>query len=43
MPNYEAGILEKGIRNVSRHRMEELVEIFIRATALEVGFWDDWI
>jgi hypothetical protein len=41
--NDDTEILEKGMRNVSRHRMEELVEIFIRATALEVAFWDDWM
>lgn len=36
-------ILEKEVRNVSRHRMEELVRIFIRVTALEVAFWDAWM
>ena len=40
--NCEVDLLEKNIRSVSRSRMEELVAIFIRATELEIGFWDDW-
>ncbi|KAK2759426.1 hypothetical protein FQN54_002904 [Arachnomyces sp. PD_36] len=41
--DYAVEILEKNVRNVSRHRMEQLVEIFIRATVLEIWFWDDWM
>jgi thiaminase len=28
------------MRDVSPSRMEELIKIFIRATELEIGFWD---
>ncbi|EEQ92004.1 phosphomethylpyrimidine kinase [Blastomyces dermatitidis ER-3] len=33
-------LLEKRMRDVSPSRMEELIKIFIRATELEIGFWD---
>lgn len=33
-------LLETHMRDVSPSRMEELIQIFIRATALEVKFWD---
>lgn len=33
-------LVEKEARRVSVSRIEELVEIFIRATLLEKGFWD---
>ncbi|PGH16668.1 phosphomethylpyrimidine kinase [Helicocarpus griseus UAMH5409] len=33
-------LLEKRMRDVSPSRMEELIKIFVRATELEVGFWD---
>ncbi|TPX22728.1 hypothetical protein DIZ76_014607 [Coccidioides immitis] len=33
-------LLETHMRSVSRVRMEELVQIFIRATELEIGFWE---
>ncbi|EEH03973.1 phosphomethylpyrimidine kinase THI20 [Histoplasma capsulatum G186AR] len=38
----EAGseLLERHMRDVSPTRMEELIKIFIRATELEIGFWD---
>ncbi|EZF19765.1 phosphomethylpyrimidine kinase [Trichophyton rubrum D6] len=32
--------LEKHSRQISPFRVEELVQIFIRATELEIGFWD---
>ncbi|KLJ09548.1 hypothetical protein EMPG_15042 [Blastomyces silverae] len=42
MKAVEAGceLLEKRMRDVSPSRMEELIKIFIRATELEIGFWD---
>jgi thiaminase len=33
-------LLEEHMRKVSPSRMEDLVRIFIRATELEIGFWD---
>ncbi|KAL4797109.1 DNA polymerase family B-domain-containing protein [Aspergillus venezuelensis] len=33
-------LLEKHMRKVSPSRMEELIKIFVRATELEIGFWD---
>ncbi|KAH1493987.1 hypothetical protein LV164_003071 [Aspergillus fumigatus] len=33
-------LLETHIRQVSPSRMEELIKIFIRATELEISFWD---
>ncbi|KAF3492252.1 phosphomethylpyrimidine kinase [Arthroderma uncinatum] len=33
-------MLEKHSRNISPSRVEELIQIFIRATELEIGFWD---
>ncbi|KAL4917310.1 Phosphomethylpyrimidine kinase-domain-containing protein [Aspergillus aurantiobrunneus] len=33
-------LLETHMRRVSPSRMEELIKIFIRATELEIGFWD---
>ncbi|KAK2813611.1 hypothetical protein FQN50_000006 [Emmonsiellopsis sp. PD_5] len=33
-------LLETRMRNVSPSRMEELIRIFVRATELEIGFWD---
>ncbi|KAF9893880.1 DNA-directed DNA polymerase alpha catalytic subunit pol1 [Aspergillus nanangensis] len=33
-------LLETHMRNVSPSRMEELIKIFIRATELEISFWD---
>lgn len=28
------------MREVSPSRLEELIKIFVRATELEIGFWD---
>lgn len=33
-------LLEKHMREVSPSRLEDLIKIFIRATELEIGFWD---
>ncbi|RAH40530.1 DNA-directed DNA polymerase alpha catalytic subunit POL1 [Aspergillus brunneoviolaceus CBS 621.78] len=33
-------LLEKHMREVSPSRMEELIKIFVRATELEIRFWD---
>lgn len=33
-------LLETQMRRVSPSRMEELIKIFIRATELEISFWD---
>jgi hydroxymethylpyrimidine/phosphomethylpyrimidine kinase len=33
-------LLETHMRQVSPSRMEELIKIFIRATELEISFWD---
>ncbi|KAL4807113.1 Phosphomethylpyrimidine kinase-domain-containing protein [Aspergillus unguis] len=33
-------LLETHMRKVSPIRMEELIKIFVRATELEIGFWD---
>ncbi|PYH47528.1 DNA-directed DNA polymerase alpha catalytic subunit POL1 [Aspergillus saccharolyticus JOP 1030-1] len=33
-------LLEKHMRDVSPSRMEELIKIFVRATELEIRFWD---
>lgn len=33
-------LLERHMHKVSPSRLEELVKIFIRATELEIGFWD---
>lgn len=33
-------LLEQHVQNVSPSRMEELIQIFIRATDLEIRFWD---
>lgn len=33
-------LLEKHMRLVSPSRLEELIQIFIRATELEISFWD---
>ncbi|KAI9934694.1 hypothetical protein AWENTII_005785 [Aspergillus wentii] len=35
-----SALLEKHVREVSPSRMEELVKIFVRATELEISFWD---
>jgi thiaminase len=33
-------LLEEHMRKVSPSRLEDLIKIFIRATELEIGFWD---
>jgi hypothetical protein len=33
-------LLEKHMQKVSPSRMEELIQIFMRATELEIRFWD---
>jgi len=33
-------LLEKHMQQVSPSRMEELIKIFLRATELEIRFWD---
>lgn len=35
-----AALLEEHVRRVSPSRLEDLIRIFIRATELEIGFWD---
>jgi thiaminase len=35
-----AALLEKHMQHVSPSRMEELIKIFLRATELEIRFWD---
>ena len=35
-----AALIEFNIRKQSPVRIEELVEIFVRATEMEVQFWD---
>ncbi|KAL2002657.1 hypothetical protein VTN02DRAFT_6267 [Thermoascus thermophilus] len=35
-----SALLEKHMRTVSPSRLEELIKVFIRATELEIGFWD---
>ncbi|KAJ9270293.1 hypothetical protein DTO212C5_3536 [Paecilomyces variotii] len=35
-----SALLEKHMREVSPSRLEDLIKIFIRATELEIGFWD---
>ncbi|EEQ31982.1 thiamine-4 [Microsporum canis CBS 113480] len=35
-----SAMLEKHSRSISPSRVEELVQIFVRATELEIGFWD---
>ncbi|KAL1885723.1 trifunctional hydroxymethylpyrimidine kinase/phosphomethylpyrimidine kinase/thiaminase [Paecilomyces lecythidis] len=35
-----SALLEKHMREVSPSRLEELIKIFVRATELEIGFWD---
>lgn len=36
----DLALLEKHMQSVSPSRMEELIKIFIRATELEIRFWD---
>lgn len=38
--NWMIELLETHMRQVSPSRMEELIQIFIRATELEISFWD---
>ena len=38
--NRAVELLERHMREVSPSRVEELIGIFIRATELEIGFWD---
>lgn len=35
-----AELLEKHLVDVSPHRLDELIDIFMRATELEIRFWD---
>lgn len=37
---FDIELLEEHLPQVSRSRMEELIGIFIRATELEIQFWD---
>lgn len=37
---YIIALLEEHVKLVSPSRMEELIQIFIRATELEIRFWD---
>lgn len=38
--DWYTALLEKHMPLVSPSRMEELIKIFIRATELEIRFWD---
>lgn len=33
-------LLEEHVSKVSPSKLEELVAVFVRATELEIGFWD---
>ena len=33
-------LIERHVHQVSPSRLEELIKIFVRATELEIGFWD---
>jgi thiaminase len=35
-----SALLEEHVQKVSPSRMEELIRIFVRATELEISFWD---
>lgn len=38
--SFDTELLEEHLQQVSPSRLEELIEIFIRATELEIQFWD---